>query len=152
MPSLTEILDKPIRDPSGDEVASLGDLVVRISPHEDQPTPTVDLYPPVTGILARLKSPRGQRDVYIPWDKVTHMGADGVTLASPAVSLRRFAKRDDEIVLRGGLFDRQVVDVEGRRVVRINDLDLAERNGTWRCAGWARSASVSRRGWASARR
>jgi magnesium transporter len=132
MPSLTEILDKPIRDPSGDEVASLGDLVVRISPHEDQPTPTVDLYPPVTGILARLKSPRGQRDVYIPWDKVTHMGADGVTLASPAVSLRRFAKRDDEIVLRGGLFDRQVVDVEGRRVVRINDLDLAERNGTWR--------------------
>ncbi len=29
MPSLTEILDKPIRDPSGDEVASLGDLVVR---------------------------------------------------------------------------------------------------------------------------
>jgi flagellar motility protein MotE (MotC chaperone)/sporulation protein YlmC with PRC-barrel domain len=133
MPSLTELLDKPIRDPSGDEVAHLGDLVVRIvALDESQPAQTVDLYPPVTGVVARLKGPRGSRDVYIPWDKVGMMDSSGVKLNSPALNLRRFAKRDDEIVLRGGLFDRQVVDVEGRRVVRINDLDLAERNGVWR--------------------
>ncbi|MGH2484590.1 MAG: magnesium transporter MgtE N-terminal domain-containing protein, partial [Ktedonobacterales bacterium] len=133
MPSLTELLDKPIRDPSGDEVAHLGDLVVRIvAPDESQPAHTVDLYPPVTGVVARLKAPRGSRDVFIPWDRVGKMDLGGVELKSPALNLRRFAKRDDEIVLRGGLFDRQVVDVEGRRVVRINDLDLAERNGVWR--------------------
>ena len=133
MPSLTELLDKPIRDPSGDEVAHLGDLVVRITPpEEDRPANTVNLYPQVTGIVARLKGPRGSRDVYIPWDRVGKMDTGGVKLTSPALNLRRFAKRDDEIVLRGGLFDRQVVDVEGRRVVRINDLDLAERNGVWR--------------------
>jgi hypothetical protein len=39
------------------------------------------------------------------------------------------------LVLREGLFDRQVVDVEGRRVVRINDLDVRESGGVWRLVG-----------------
>ncbi len=133
MASLTDLLDKPIRDPSGDAVADLSDLVVRvptIEPRAD--TPAVDLYPPVIGLVARLKGPRGSRDVFIPWDQVRQMGTGGVTLSSPALNLRRFAKRNGELVLRGGLFDKQVVDVEGRRVVRINDLDLGESNGTWR--------------------
>jgi CBS domain-containing protein len=38
-------------------------------------------------------------------------------------------------VLRESLFDRQVVDVEGRRVVRINDLDMSENSGQWYLAG-----------------
>jgi magnesium transporter len=145
MPSLSELLDKPIRDPSGDDVARLADLVVRIPPHEpdEQPLRPVDLYPPVTGLVARLKGPRGSRDVYIPWDRVKRMGTDGVQLASPALNLRRFAKREGEIVLRGGLLDRQVVDVEGRRVVRINDLDLAERTGDWRLVAVDVSASAA---------
>ncbi|MGZ3639029.1 MAG: magnesium transporter [Ktedonobacterales bacterium] len=132
MPALTELLDKPIRDPNGDEVARLQDLVVRVPTSEERPMPTVDLYPPVIGLVARLKGPRGSRDVFIPWDTVKSLGVRGAQLKTPAVNLQRFAKRDGEIVLRGGLFDRQVVDVEGRRVVRINDLDLAERNGSWR--------------------
>jgi magnesium transporter len=145
MPSLTELLDKPIRDPSGDEVARLGDLVVRIPPHESdaQPPRPVDLYPPVTGLVARLKGPHGHRDVYIPWEKVAHLGVDGVQLSSPALNLRRFSKREGEIVLRGGLFDRQVVDVEGRRVVRINDLDLGESGGLWRLVAVDVSASAA---------
>ena len=59
------------------------------------------------------------------------------------------------MVLREGLFDRQVVDLEGRRVVRINDLDLARREtgGGWSrwisaparcCAGWAGRVSARR--------
>jgi magnesium transporter len=96
----------------------------------------------VIGLVARLKGPRGSRDVFIPWDKVRSLGVRGAQLKTPAVNLQRFAKRDGEIVLRGGLFDRQVVDVEGRRVVRINDLDLAERNGSWRLLAVDVSASA----------
>src|SRR5262245_6126295 len=133
MPALTELLDKPIRDPSGDAVAKLADLVVHIPPDtEPDRGKTVDLYPPVVGLVARLKGLRGSRDVFIPWDQVQHMDTEGAVLASPALNLRRFARRAGELVLRGSLFDRQVVDVEGRRLVRINDLDLSERNGVWR--------------------
>jgi magnesium transporter len=145
MPSLTELLDKPVRDPSGEEVARLQDLVVQVPPADAEAaaTPTMDVYPPVSGLVAHIKGPHGGRDVYIPWEKVTHLGADGAQLATPALNLRRFAKREGEIVLRGGLFDRQVVDVEGRRVVRINDLDLAERNGVWRLVAVDVSASAA---------
>ena len=144
MPSLTELLDKPVRDPNGEEVARLQDIVVRVSPPEETgETPTVDLYPPVIGLVAHLKGPRGvSRDVFIPWERIRSLDARGATLNSPAINLQRFTKRPGEIVLRGGLFDRQVVDVEGRRVVRINDLDLAERAGLWRLMAVDISASA----------
>ena len=52
------------------------------------------------------------------------------------MNLLRFTRREGEIVLREGLFDKQLVDVEGRRVVRVNDLDLAQQpDGTWVLAG-----------------
>ena len=39
-------------------------------------------------------------------------------------------------MLREGLFDKQLVDVEGRRVVRVNDLDLAQQpDGSWALVG-----------------
>jgi len=142
MPPLTALLDKPIRDPNGDEVARLHDLVVRIQTPDGDSIKPADVYPPVTGLVARLKGPRGSRDVYIPWEKVKSLGTRGAVLTTPAVNLQRFARREGEIVLRGGLFDRQVVDVEGRRVVRINDLDLNERNGVWRLMAVDVSASA----------
>lgn len=131
MAALTEFLDKPIRDPSGEEFARLRDLVVRLGT-DDTVADGAVTYPPVTGLVVRLKSPRGVRDVYIPWEQVEILNTDGAQLNSPAVNLRRFAPREGEIVLRDALFDRQVVDVEGRRVVRINDLDLAPRDGIYR--------------------
>ena len=142
MTSLGDLLNKPVRDPLGDEVARLEDLVVRIPPAEERTGGTAsgvatvtaappEVYPPVIGLVARLRAPRGSRDVFIPWEKVQRLDESGVQLNTPAVNLQRFAKREGEIVLRGGLFDRQVVDVEGRRIVRINDLDLGERNGEW---------------------
>jgi magnesium transporter len=142
MTVLTELLDKPIRDPQGEEVARLRDLVVRSlsgnaadgAPHEAPETPDApaDLYPPVIGLVARMNARHGSRDVFVPWEKVARMDTHGVKLATPALNLERFARRAGELVLRDSLFDRQVVDVEGRRVVRINDLDVAETGGVWR--------------------
>ncbi|HEX8994923.1 MAG TPA: CBS domain-containing protein [Ktedonobacterales bacterium] len=122
MASLTELLDKPIRVPTGEEVALLQDLVVRIPDESVAEGP--DVYPPVIGLVAKLKAVRGSRQVFIPWTRVSEMTTAGAQLNSPALNLRQFEQRPGELVLRSGLFDRQVVDVEGRRVVRINDLDV----------------------------
>lgn len=133
MASLTELLDKPISVPTGEEVALLQDLVVRIPDAGAAEGP--DIYPPVIGLVAKLKAVRGSRQVFIPWERVAEMTTAGVQLKSPALNLRQFEQRPGELVLRSGLFDRQVVDVEGRRVVRINDLDLApSADGQYRLA------------------
>ena len=149
MPTLTEFLDKPIRDPNGEAVAALRDLVVRL-PQTDTPANPMDVYPPVIGLVARVKGPRGSRDIFIPWDEVKSLTPEGAELATQQMNLRRFQRRDGEIVLRDGLFDRQVVDLEGRRVVRINDLDLARRDDIWRliAVDISPSALFRRMGWA----
>ena len=142
MTALTEFLGKPIRDPDGEAVASLHDLVVHIdSIASDGATPQADGQADVFPAghragRARSKSPSGSRDVFIPWEHVTGLNTKGAQLSSPVMNLLRFTRREGEIVLREGLFDKQVVDVEGRRVVRINDLDLAQQpDGTWAWLG-----------------
>ena len=131
MAALTDLLDKPIRDPRNEEVARVQDLVVRTLIPEEGNRPT-ETYPQVMGLVARMNARHGSRDVFIPWKDVERMGTDGVLLASPALNLERFTRREGELVLRDSLFDRQVVDVEGRRVVRINDLELEETANIWR--------------------
>ena len=149
MPALTEFLDKPVRDPNGEAVAALHDLVVRL-PQIEMPANAMDTYPPVIGLVARVKGPRGSRDIFIPWEEVTSLTTEGAELATQQVNMRRFQRRDGEMVLREGLFDRQVVDLEGRRVVRINDLDLARRGEQWRLVAVdiSPSALLRRMGWA----
>jgi CBS domain-containing protein len=138
MTALTEFLGKPIRDPDGEAVASLHDLVVHIDSEgaTEQQGQQPDPFPPVMGLVARVKSPSGSRDVFIPWEHVTGLSTKGANLSSPVMNLLRFTRREGEIVLREGLFDKQLVDVEGRRVVRVNDLDLAQQpDGSWALVG-----------------
>ena len=149
MPALTEFLGKPIRDPNGEAVAALHDLVVRL-PQTETPANPMDIYPPVVGLVARVKGPHGSRDIFIPLDEVRNLTPEGAELSTQQMNLRRFQRREGEMVLRDGLFDRQVVDLEGRRVVRINDLDLSRRDETWRLVAVdiGPSALLRRMGWA----
>ncbi|HEY7974362.1 MAG TPA: hypothetical protein VID72_03405, partial [Ktedonobacterales bacterium] len=131
MPELTELLRKPIRVPTGEEVATLQDLVVRVT---DAPPGSQDAYPPVIGLIAKVKGPRGSRPVFIPWEQVASMTTEGVALKTNALNLRHFERREGEIVLEEALLDHQVVDVEGRRVIRINDLDITPSGDIYRLA------------------
>lgn len=132
MPALTELLRKPIRVSTGEEVATLRDLVARAT---DAPPGSPDIYPPVIGLVAKVRGPRGSRQVFIPWDQVASMTTDGVTLKTTALNMRHFERREGEIVLEETLLDHQVVDVEGRRVIRINDLDIRPVGDAYRLAG-----------------
>ncbi len=132
MPALTELLRKPIYVSTGDEVATLQDLVARAT---DAPPGSPDVYPPVIGLVAKVKGPRGSRPVFIPWDQVARMSNDGVTLKTTELNMRHFERREGEIVLEESLLDHQVVDVEGRRVIRINDLNIQPVGDTYRLTG-----------------
>ncbi len=131
MTALTELLHKPIRVSTGEEVATLQDLVARVT---DGPPGSPEAYPPVIGLVAKVKGPRGSRPVFIPWEQVASMTTDGVKLKSTALNMRNFERREGEIVLEESLLDHQVVDVEGRRVIRINDLDIQPFGTTYRLA------------------
>ncbi len=114
---LSDLIGLPVRDSLGVPLARLQDLIIRPD--------FVEPYPHVTGLVAHLR----RRSFFIPWERVARVAADGITLVSATVSLEPFRRREGEVLLARDVLDKQLVDVEGRRVVRANDLQLAERDG-----------------------
>jgi CBS domain-containing protein len=108
---LSNLLGKPVIDGAGKTIGRLRDIVV-FAP---------ETYPPVTKIVVR----RGREDLVVPLQEVKIVTEDAVTLRSSLEQLSRETIESDELPLAKAILDRQVVDVDGRRVVRVNDLEVA---------------------------
>jgi CBS domain-containing protein len=114
---LTEILGAEVIDVRQRRVGAVRDLTVRVQ----------EPYPVVTGLVV---SRRGQ--VVIPWSEVRTFAAATreVALRSTSEEIERHRADPDAIWLARDVMDKQVVDTDGRRVVRVNDLQLVEGGGS----------------------
>ena len=119
---LSQVLGRPIVDLEGERVATLKDVIVRLG-EED--------HPPVAGFVARYR----RRDFFLPRWRISHFGETGVRLNSDILDLRPFVRRDGEVLLARDVLDKQLVDVDGKRVVRVNDVQLIEAANEWRVTG-----------------
>jgi len=115
---LSQCLGLPVRDPSGEPIGTIADLIVAIG----------GTYPPVTGLVART----GRRRIFLPWRDVAGLEDDGARLRVQTINISAFAQRPNEILLRADLLDKQIVDLEGRKVIRVNDVSLDDIQGTLR--------------------
>ncbi|HEX5825929.1 MAG TPA: CBS domain-containing protein [Candidatus Limnocylindrales bacterium] len=112
---LSQCIGLPVRDPSGEPIGTIADLIVAIG----------DRYPPVTGLVLRTD----RRNIFLPWRNVRLFDDSGATLAVPTIDIGAFRQRQNEILLKADLLDKQIVDIEGRKVIRVNDVRLDdERN------------------------
>jgi CBS domain-containing protein len=73
--------------------------------------------------------------VFVPAERVARLDADGVELAAERLDLRHFERRPEEVLLVKDVLDRQLINVDGARLVRANDIALARIGGWWRVAG-----------------
>ncbi|HVF58013.1 MAG TPA: CBS domain-containing protein [Pyrinomonadaceae bacterium] len=118
---LSQLLGRPIRDREGERVATLKDVIVRLG--ED--------HPPVIGLVAR----GGRRDFFFPRSRIVEMDEQGVRLDSDILDRSPFGRREGEILLARDVLDKQLIDVDGKRVVRVNDVQLIDVAGEWRVTG-----------------
>jgi CBS domain-containing protein len=118
---LSQVLGRSIRDVEGEAVASIKDVVVRLG--ED--------HPPVTGLVARY----GRREFYVPRARFSEFGTPGARLVADTLDLTPFARREGEVLLARDVLDKQLIDVDGKRVVRVNDVQLIKAGGDWRVSG-----------------
>src|SRR3712207_860670 len=118
---LSQLLGRPIREVEGERVATLKDVIVRLGSD----------HPPVTGLVARYR----RRDFFVPRAHVRSIDTSGVRLNSDLLDLRRFARREGEVLLGRDVLDKQLIDVDGKRVVRVNDVQLIETGGEWLATG-----------------
>lgn len=120
---VSRLLGGVIRDQNGEKVATLRDLVVGLDPTEP--------YDHVKGVIAAFRG----RSLYIPWSQVGALHDRDVMLKSSKLDLTPFQRRDGEMLLGRDVLDKQLVDIEGKRVVRANDLQLALADGELRVVG-----------------
>ena len=84
-------------------------------------------FPEIDGLV--IKTAQGAR--FAPMDTIADVDAGGAVALSVAPKIP--APRDeDALYLVSDLLDKQIVDVDGRKVVRINDIELANTGGKLR--------------------
>ena len=118
---LTSIVDRPVQGKTGETLGKLEDLIVRLGDER---------YPPITGLIVR----DGRRRFFVPARLLQSLNGTA-RLTSSMVDLQPFARRDGEVLLRRDVLDHQLIDVTGRRIVRVNDVQLAGIEGSFRIVG-----------------
>ena len=115
---LSQAIGRPVRDRNEEPIGKVADLIVAVG----------DRYPPVTGLVVATD----RRKIFLPWSSVASLDATGARLRTTTLDLAKFRQRPNEILLRADLMDKQIVDIDGRKVVRVNDLRLGEVEGSLR--------------------
>ena len=118
---LASILDQPVHGNGGEPIGRLEDVIVRIG---DDP------YPPISGLVVRDR----RRLFFVPAAQLSAF-SDVASLTTTTFDVKPFARRDGEVLLRKDVLDHQIIDITGRRIVRVNDVQLARVEGVYRLIG-----------------
>jgi CBS domain-containing protein len=119
---LSELLHRPLTDRGGESIGRVSDVIVRLRGEQN---------PLVTGLVAAV----GGREVYVPIEQVSSFDGDVLKLTSAKLDLRRFDRREGEVLLRADVLGHRLIDVESAQLIRARDLEIRERDGEWVLTG-----------------
>jgi CBS domain-containing protein len=112
---LSAVLGRPVINSKGEELGVLRDLIMIPG----------DVFPEVSHIV--IKARRGIQS--LPWNEVALFTHVVISIAgTKPAALASFEPRQGEILVKRDLLDKQIVDVDGAKVVRVNDIKLGNLN------------------------
>ncbi len=115
---LSDFLRADVVDIDQRTVGTVRDVIVRMQ----------EPYPVVTAIAIRGRRSRELPDT-IDWGAVRADEGGELSLNVPTSKLLPYPHAGEEIWLSRDVLDKQIVDTDGRRVVRVNDLQLQNQDG-----------------------
>lgn len=118
MAFLSEILGRTITDLDGNYVGKLDDLIARES--VEFPHPVVE---------AVVIDRRGEKQI-VPYSTVMSLFAPAIPLKCHVEDVPTYEMNEADVYLSRDVLDKQIIDTDGARVVRVNDLELVRVNGT----------------------
>ena len=115
--ALSDLLGVPVLDSSGTRRGRIRE--VALYPHEDRAR--------ISALIVRTSD----GDRVVGWDRIRSISSEAVVSSVPATEWQPLVSSEGLLFLERDLLDRQIIDVHGRKVVRVNDIDLAaeERAG-----------------------
>ena len=120
---LSQMLGKPVVDSTGEKLGTISDLAIS----------TGEVFPRITSLA--FQGP-GRIPFMISWRKyVNEFDSAGITLSVEAHDIRFCSLQPDAVLLTRDLLNRQIVDTQGMKVVRVNDLKLSKSGTQLRLLG-----------------
>ena len=114
---LSEMLGIPVIDTTGEKIGVVNDLGIA----------TREVFPRVTSLA--FQGP-GKTPFMISWRKyVDRVDDDALHLNCPATDIRFSYLQPDEVLLARDIMNKQIVDTQGLKVVRVNDIKLSSSGG-----------------------
>ena len=109
----TELFDSSVYDSDGNYIGRIRDLCLVPS---EQPSR-----------IAHMVIARGRyQPLVASYDQVASVAPGAVRLNTGELRLATYVPDESWLTVRHDLLDRQIIDTAGRKVVRVNDLDLSE--------------------------
>lgn len=110
---LSEMLKLPVIDVDGEKLGVVNDFGIA----------TGEVFPHVTSLAFRGP---GQTPFMISWRKyVDRIDETGVHLKTPSTDVRFSYLQPDEVLLARDILNKQIVDTQGLKVVRVNDIKFS---------------------------
>ena len=120
---LSQMLGEPVVDSMGEKIGTISDLAIS----------TGEVFPRITSLA--FQGP-GKTPFMISWRKyVESFDEDGIRLGVESHNIRFSYLQPDEILIARDLMNRQIVDTQGMKVVRVNDLKLSASGKQLRLLG-----------------
>lgn len=117
MTYMSDLTGKLVVDVNGERIGRLEDLVASI--HGAMPHPEI--------VALVVKRRRGR--LLIPFQAVAVLTAPIIALNQLLADIQPYEPVAHDLFLSRDVLDKQIIDINGSRVVRVNDLDLARVNG-----------------------
>jgi magnesium transporter len=116
MPFVSELIGRPVIDSEGITVGALVDLVARI--WGEVPHPSIEAI-----VIKRKKEQH-----MVPFSSVVLLMTAAIPLNCRLADMPAYTPSEEDIFLVKDVLDKQIIDVDGARVVRVNDLELVRVN------------------------
>jgi magnesium transporter len=122
---LSSLLHQNVFDAENRRVGVLHDMSVSLN----------ETFPVVTALVVHPPLGNGSAPLMIPWSQVQSIEEFPIHLTVEQANITPYTPRFDELLLRRDILDKQIVDTQGFRVVKVNDLKLAQIKKTVRLVG-----------------
>jgi magnesium transporter len=120
---LSSLLRQSVYDNENRRIGGIRDVCVTLD----------ETFPVVTALV--VHSAQSNDDKIIPWTQVQSIETAPVHLTVNQTQIMPYVPSSDELLLRRDLLDKQIVDTQGFRVVKVNDLKLVQIKKTARLLG-----------------
>ena len=111
---ISELIGIPVVDRVQENIGTVRDIIITLE----------EAFPKVFSLLVR-KYKNGKNAVIL-MSEIDLIGRKFVATKTPAARIPYTSLREGEVLLKRDVLDKQIVDTEGARVIRVNDLKLAK--------------------------